>query len=138
MRDRVTFAGRVGRGQISAYVAAFDIALQPDVVSYASPLKLLEYMALEAAIVAPDTPNIREIVTHDVDAVLFDPDSNEAFANAVSRVCNDAALCARVGRQASDAIDAKGFTWADNAVRIEELMNSLIQQRTLNDNWKSK
>ena len=90
------------------------------------------------AIVAPDTPNIREIVTHAADAVLFDPDSNEAFANAVSRVCIDAALRARVGRQASDAIDAKGFTWADNAVRIEELMNSLIQQRTLNDNWKSK
>ncbi len=36
--ERVRFTGVIDRQQIPAFVAAFDIALQPAVVSYASPL----------------------------------------------------------------------------------------------------
>ena len=43
--DRVTVTGVVPRDRLPAHIAAFDIALQPDVTSYASPLKLFEYMA---------------------------------------------------------------------------------------------
>ncbi len=42
--------------------------------SYASPLKLFEYLALGRAIVAPDQPNIREVLDDGVNALLFDPD----------------------------------------------------------------
>jgi hypothetical protein len=41
---------------------AFDIALQTASVPYASPLKLFEYMALSRAVIAPDQPNIREVL----------------------------------------------------------------------------
>ena len=40
-----TFTGLQPREAIPALVAGFDIALQPRVVAYASPLKLFEYMA---------------------------------------------------------------------------------------------
>jgi glycosyltransferase involved in cell wall biosynthesis len=57
--DRVTFTGIVPRSEIPSFVAAFDIALQPAVVGYASPLKLFEYLALGRAVIAPDQGNIR-------------------------------------------------------------------------------
>ena len=60
--DRVRFTGLRAREQIPALVAGFDIALQPRVVDYASPLKIFEYMAAGRAIVAPDQANIREIL----------------------------------------------------------------------------
>ncbi len=51
--DRVTITGIVARDRVPDYIAAFDIALQPSVVPYASPLKLFEYLAMGRAIVAP-------------------------------------------------------------------------------------
>ena len=127
--ERVTFAGIIGREDISRYVAAFDIALQPDVVPYASPLKLFEYMALGCAIVAPDTPNIREVLTDGEDGILFDPESENGFRDALTRVCRDTDICAKIGTKALETIDRRGFTWAANAERVEALFDQLLANR---------
>lgn len=123
--DRLTLAGLVDRDRIADYVAAFDIALQPDVVPYASPLKLFEYMAMGCAIVAPGMANIREVLTDGHDAALFDPADPGGFRAALDRLCRDAALRDRLGAAASRTIDARGFTWADNARRVEEIARRL-------------
>jgi glycosyltransferase involved in cell wall biosynthesis len=125
---RVIFAGLVPRHDIVAYVAAFDVALQPQVVSYASPLKLFEYMALGRAIVAPSTPNICEVLS-DREAVLFDPADPAAFRRAVEQLCHDAGLRARLGKAAREAIDRQGLTWANNARRIVALFDHLRESR---------
>jgi glycosyltransferase involved in cell wall biosynthesis len=95
------------------------------VVPYASPLKLFEYMALGCAIVAPDLPNIREVLTDGRDAVLFDPADPGAFRAALDRLCRDGALRDRLGAAASRTIDERGFTWADNARRVEDIARRL-------------
>jgi len=43
--ERVRFTGLVAHEQVPLAVAGFDIALQPRVVEYASPLKIFDYMA---------------------------------------------------------------------------------------------
>src|SRR5581483_10824566 len=86
---RVHFTGIVARDRLADVASAFDIALQPEVTPYASPLKLFEYMALGHAIVAPDSANIREILTDGVDALLFPPGDNSAFAERVARLAGD-------------------------------------------------
>lgn len=51
---RVAFTGVIDRQIGPDHVAAFDVALQlPAVTAYASPLKLMEYLVLGKAIVAP-------------------------------------------------------------------------------------
>lgn len=116
--DCVTFTGVVEHSAIITYLNAFDVALQPDVVAYASPLKLFEYMAAGCSIVAPDRPNIREILTHDVNAWLFDPDAPGGFADAVARLASDPALRQRLGERARQAIHAQRLTWDGNAERV--------------------
>ena len=128
LERRVIFAGLVPRNQIVEYVAAFDVALQPQVVSYASPLKLFEYMALGRAIVAPATPNILEVLT-DREAVLFNPADPLAFRRAVEQLSGDATLRLRLGRAARDAVDRHGLTWASNARRIVSLFEGLMRRR---------
>lgn len=128
VESRVIFAGLVPHHEIIAYVLAFDIALQPQVVSYASPLKLFEYMALGRAIVAPSTPNIREILDED-SAMLFDPAEPAAFRRAIEQLCTDPALRARLGQGARAAVDRHGLTWANNARRIVGLFELLLQER---------
>ena len=118
IRDRVTFAGLVDRDAVASHVAAFDIALQPKSVAYASPLKLFEYMALGKAIVAPDQPNIREILTDEANALLFDPDRPAAMTAAILRLADDPALRERLGVAARSTISERQLTWRANAKRI--------------------
>ncbi len=123
---RVTITGVINRESVRDYIAAFDVALQPDVVRYASPLKLFEYLAMGRAIVAPATPNIQEILEDGDNAVLFDVDSAEQFKDAVKRVCSDAALRARLGEAARRTIEQRGLTWTGNAQRVTQLFETLV------------
>lgn len=125
VRDRFSITGVVPRDKVPEYIAAFDVALQPHVVPYASPLKLFEYMAAGRAIVAPDTPNIREILTHELDALLFDQASEGVFIAAVLRLARDANLRARLEANARQTIRDRRLTWRDNAIRVAELAEQL-------------
>lgn len=115
VEDRVRFTGVVSRQQVPAFVAAFDIALQPAVVSYASPLKLFEYLALGKAIVAPRQPNIQEILEHDENALLFEAGAPSALEDALDRLASDAALRRRLSESARGTIARRRLTWAHNA-----------------------
>jgi glycosyltransferase involved in cell wall biosynthesis len=129
-RHRVSFAGVIGRDEVARYVAAFDIAMQPAVVEYASPLKLFalklfEYLALGKAIIGPAQPNLMEILTDGQNAVLFDPKAVDGMAGAISKLTPDTALRQRVGKNARKTIDDKQLTWRENAARAVELFKRI-------------
>lgn len=127
--DRVTFTGVVQRDAVPDYVAAFDIALQPHVVAYASPLKLIEYLALGRAIVAPATPNIREILTDEESGLLFEPGNTDDFAEAIVRLANDPDLRTRLGEGALHLLHQRNLTWRHNAERVMSLFNKVREMR---------
>ncbi len=125
LQSRVTFAGHVAREDIGSAIAAFDVALQPSAVAYASPLKLFEYMAAGKAIIAPDQPNIREALTDGDSALLFEPNNRAAMATAILRLASDADLRRRLGTAARRQIDERGFTWEANARRVAGIAQRL-------------
>ncbi|RJP67589.1 MAG: glycosyltransferase [Comamonadaceae bacterium] len=121
LAGRVAFTGVIHREQVPAHVAAFDVALQPAVTPYASPLKLMEYLVLGKAIVAPGTPNLREVLAHEVNALLFDEDAQGGLEQVLTRLCADTGLRERLARGAHDTIDRLDLTWVGNARRVAEL-----------------
>lgn len=127
--DQVTITGVVKRDEISQYVRLFDIALQPDVVPYASPLKLFEYLALGRAIIAPDTENIREILEHGKNALLYNKDDKQGFFRLVEQLCNDEILRHKLGHAAKQTIKIKKLTWGNNALIVENLFKDLVKNR---------
>lgn len=118
LTDRLRITGIVEREQVPRYIAAFDIALQPAVVDYASPLKLFEYMALGRAILAPDAANIREILADGENALLASPAD---LTPALDRLAGDLELRRRLGEAARATIIRRDLTWDGNARRIERL-----------------
>lgn len=118
LRERVHFTGLVPHEEIAKHVMQFDIALQPAVTPYASPLKIFDYMAAGCAIVAPDQPNIREILTHERTALLFNPDFPTQQWDAISTLIEDAMLRQTLGANARAELEAKNYTWSGNAARI--------------------
>jgi glycosyltransferase involved in cell wall biosynthesis len=125
LAQRVTFTGVVDREGLARHISAFDIALQPKAVGYASPLKIFEYMAAGKAIVAPDQANIREILVDGQSARLFAADDDAAFREAVLDLARQPELRERLGARARLTIHKRGYTWADNASRIGALHEHL-------------
>ena len=126
--DRLTIAGIVARDDVGRHIAAFDIAVLPGLTPYSSPLKLFEYLQLGRAIVAPDTENIREILTDDQDALLFDADQDGSLEQTLLRLCGDAALRTRIGQAARQTIATKSLTWNRNAERVAAIAQAAIAQ----------
>lgn len=123
--DRVAFTGVIHRDRVPAHVAAFDVALQPAVTPYASPLKLMEYLVLGKAIVAPATPNLQEVLADGINALLFQETREGALEETLSRLCGDTALRNHLAQGAHDTIDRLNLTWLGNARRVVGLAGKL-------------
>jgi len=126
LQSCVTFTGTIERDDVKNYISAFDIALQPDVTDYASPLKLFEYMHLGKAIVAPASNNIQEILTDGEDALLFKIGDMDAFSDTLIKLCQDQTLREKLGENAQATINNKKLTWDNNATRVVNLFEKLI------------
>ena len=124
---RVHFVGFQDRAAIPKYLAAMDIALQPAVTDYASPLKIFEYLIAGLVTIAPDQPNIREILTHKKDSLLFDPGNFEEAEAAIVRASTDQELRQQLGAASRRLIDDRKFTWDNNAKVIAELAADKIR-----------
>jgi glycosyltransferase involved in cell wall biosynthesis len=118
--DKVEFIGLVTRDKVLTYVKQFDIALQPDVTAYASPLKMFEYMAVGSLIVAPDCPNIREILNDDT-ALFFDKSERESFKTTLNDAIEYYLNHSDKRNAVKHSVIDKGFIWQENAKRITGL-----------------
>jgi glycosyltransferase involved in cell wall biosynthesis len=124
LTNRVTITGRVPHAQVREYVAAMDIAVSPHSTFYASPMKVLEYMAMGKAIVAPDTGNHRDILTAGRTALLFEKGSTSALADALTKLVNNASLRESLGTAARRVIETER-TWAHNAREVIDIVNRI-------------
>ena len=118
--DRVHITGRIAHDRMPEYLAALDVAVAADDrTGYASPMKVLEYMAMELAVVAPRLRNIEDVVDHGQDAMLFEPGSAESLRQTLVQLVNDRDMRRRLGRAARQTIETKR-TWTRNAELILE------------------
>jgi len=122
----MTITGIVSREQVSEYQSVFDIALQPDVTPYASPLKLFEYMALGKAILAPNMDNIKEILSANNDALLFNNEHD--FKVKLIELCESEVLRKQLGNKAKSTLDKQKFYWLENAKRIEIIFSTFLKK----------
>lgn len=123
--DRLTFTGAVEREKVPALSMAFDIALQTALVPYASPLCLFEYLALSKAVIAPDQPNHHEILTHGVDALLYDPQGPDGIEKALDTLSGNVELRERVAAAAGEVITRKQLTWRQHAEKVVSLFSEI-------------
>ncbi len=122
--ERVTITGRVPHEEVADYVAAMDIAVVADErTGVASPMKLLEYMAMGCAVVAPRLDNIRDLVTDGTQGLLFAAGQSRDLANVLQRLVADEPLRETLGRNARLTIERER-NWHRNAERILALVGN--------------
>jgi glycosyltransferase involved in cell wall biosynthesis len=122
LADQVILTGAVAHQDVPAHLAALDIALQPRATAYACPMKLVEYMAMGRCIVAPDQPNIRELLSDGISARLFPPGDYRSLINLMSDLMGSPAERSAFGRNARRTVVERDLTWRANAVRVLDLL----------------
>ncbi len=129
VRERVHFAGPRAHDEIPALLPAFDVALVPAINPYASPLKLFEYMAAGLPTIAPDQPNLREVLEHDRNALLVPVGDGAGLRAALERLCGDERLRLRLGARARADVLERDLTWRGNARAVIEVASELVRDR---------
>lgn len=122
LADAVVITGALAHHDVPAYLAHVDIAVQPAANEYCCPMKIIEYMGMTKAIVAPDQPNIAELLTDGQEGALFDRADPAALAKALARVMDDPALRQQLAAGARRRIDSSGYLWPENARKVAAIL----------------
>lgn len=119
--SNAVFVGPVPHAKVPLYLRAADVAVLPTRASdrhaaeFLSPLKLFEYLAAGKAIVATDTPSVREVLS-DRSAVLVPPSDPAAIAAALNDLADVPAKVEALSREA--VLLAKERAWTARAARV--------------------
>lgn len=127
--DRLTITGLLAPHDVAAALATADIFMLPNTSTaiserYTSPLKLFEYLARGGAIIASDLPALREVLTHDVTALLVPPGDSAAVATALSILAADPARRHRLGEAARSL--SNDYTWDRRAERLDRAFAAAV------------
>ena len=114
LNDRVIFTGRIPHERVRDYISIMQIAVSPRATFYASPMKLLEYMSMTVPVVAPDMPNIRDIVDQGTEGLLFAPDDEHALMQALHTLRNNPILRTSLGASGRRKV-VENLNWRRNA-----------------------
>ena len=121
--ENITLTGFIQNGQLPLYQAAAEILLMPyekiitgssggNSASYASPMKMFEYMASKRAIISSDIPVIREVL-NSTNAVLCPPEDIAAWSQAIECLVSDAGKRLSFAEQAWQ--DVQQYSWRERA-----------------------
>lgn len=109
---------KVNRNHLYKYIVNSDILLLPNldvqINNWTSPLKLFEYMASKRLIIASNLPSLMEILTHNHNAILFNPRLEDDLVSKILYSLNNYDL--RIVEQAFN--DVKKHTWTNRAYEI--------------------
>ena len=120
LKEKVTITGRIAHDEVGDYIALFDIAVSPRATFYASPMKIIEYMAQQKPVVAPDMANIRDLICDREDGILFQPENADSLFQCIRELVSNEPLRIERGRRALLTVERR-LNWLSNARRILEV-----------------
>lgn len=126
--SNISLTGFIDNSQLPFYQAAADILLMPyervitgssggDSTSYASPMKMFEYMACRRAIISSDLPVIREVLNPS-NAMLCPPDDIDVWSQALGSLIYDEEKRQTLAEQAWR--DIQQYSWLERARKALE------------------
>lgn len=125
--ENVRFLGFVKPALVPLYLRAADVLLMPyadqvavegggNTASWASPMKMFEYMAAERPILASTLPVLQEVLVDGEDALLLRHQDPDSWSDTLSRVARDPSLAQHLASNARRKV--MEFTWERRASSI--------------------
>ena len=128
--SNVRLRPRVPPPEVAAYLFASDCLVIPPTAAplvrhghTVLPMKTFSYLAAGRPIVAPDLPDLREVLHHDENALLVPPDNVEAAAAAIRLAVSNRSIGEKLGYAARQ--NAAYFTWQARAERLSAFLQNV-------------
>jgi starch synthase len=121
-------------GTVAKYLMAADVLLQPPsrvplgvIGNTVLPMKLFLYLAAGRPILAPDLPDMRELLRHEENALLVPAGVESAAAEALGLLLGNRALREKLGAGALRT--SAGLTWDARAEHILAFLRAGLERR---------
>jgi glycosyltransferase involved in cell wall biosynthesis len=122
-----TFFGYVDYKYLPSLYAQADIFVAPSLYENL-PIRILEAMSCESAVVASNICAIPEVITHGENGMLIPPGDVDELASTIGMLLRDDELRNRLGKAARQTI-IKGFTWNAIAEKTLRIYKQLLETR---------
>lgn len=125
----VRFTGAIPHQEVPNLIRAADVAVAPVPAMerdlWLSPMKLFEYMAAGAAVIATGVGQIAQVIAHRRNGWLVPAGDSTALAEAMKALVASPELRAQLGRQArADAVEK--YSWEVYLRRLDDLLTSIL------------
>jgi glycosyltransferase involved in cell wall biosynthesis len=127
--DSIKIIGRRPHQEIPLWLRAADVLVLPSPAKYqeskyeTSPVKLFEYMASGAPIVASDVPSIRNIVDDSM-VWFFEADNPASLADVIKKAISDKDASRKKAKNAREKVQT--YDWKMRAERIRKFLLSRV------------
>lgn len=119
------------KDQLTLWLQAADVLVIPPsskplqrVGNTVLPIKTFQYLAAARAILAPDIPDLREVLTDGVNARLVQPDHVAAAVPALQDLLSDPALAERLAQGARQSVTSS--TWTARAHTVTRFIRDRL------------
>lgn len=113
----VCITGRIPHEQVPEYVALFDVAVSPRATFYASPMKVIEYMALGKPVVVPGTANFLDIIADRSEGLTFVDGDVNSLQQALITLCQEPDMRRKLALRAREKVERR-LNWRWNAREV--------------------
>lgn len=124
LERRVTITGRVPHGAVSRYLAAADVAVAAgDRTGFASPMKIIEYMAMGLPVVAPRLRNLADVIEDGRTGRFFADGDARELARCLEELRSSRSLRKQLGDGARAEVERR-LNWRHNAAAVLEAVTA--------------
>ncbi len=131
-REQIIFAGKVPHPQVKAYYSVMDVLVYPRVRSrlteLTTPLKPLEAMAQQRAVVGSDIGGLRELIRDGETGCLVAPENVEALTQCLAALLDDAGKRQALAQRAREFV-VRERDWERIVERYFEIYGGLMARR---------
>ncbi|GAB6098102.1 glycosyltransferase family 4 protein [Desulfatiferula olefinivorans] len=118
--NEVELTGKVPHEMIPGYLAKMNVGVIPDSNEYGSPMKLFEYMAMNAVPVAPDLPPILDVIENEVNGLIFNRRDTNSLSKVLINICEHEELRKKITFNARVQV-LNNHLWKHNAEKIIDI-----------------
>ena len=132
LQAHVTFAGRLPHNRVKEIYAVADLLVYPRAATLTTqlttPLKPLEALSMQKAVIASDLPAVRELISDQVTGVLFEAGNLEELAEKALKLLSDRPLRIRLGREGRSMV-LKERRWDSSVAKYKPIYIKLLADR---------
>ena len=130
--NEIEFAEAVRHREMPEVIAEAHIGAAPFLATERNtkqgfcPIKVLEYMACGLPVVAPAIPSVEELARHDIEGILYKPNSLARLSDALTRLIDDEMLRLRLGENGRTRTES--FTWKNARLSLTKVYRGLLER----------